>query len=275
MASLAQQTGHFYAYGGLGGMYYVGDLKDNAFPKQEFVHLAANLGVKYKYKNLFSVGLGYVRGKITGADSLGNKNSNRDFFFRSRVNDFHLLFKINLFNHNKLVTEPDRLLVTPGILAGFGYFTFNPQVQIDDVWIDAQPLGTEGQNLGGTYPSPYQLNGTNLKLGAELTFYISRRVNLDLYAIYNRTNTDYLDDVGGVYPDYNELLAGPNGVVAAQFAFRNNNGEIRDEGTPRGNPDSNDGFYTMGVNFSVKITGEPRKRNGGRKRVKLKKRARF
>ncbi|MEM9022791.1 MAG: hypothetical protein AAGB22_03560, partial [Bacteroidota bacterium] len=140
---------------------------------------------------------------------------------------------------------------------GLGIVNFNPQGQLNDTWFDLQPLGTEGQNIvNGTedYPEPYSLWQFNVKLGVETTFYVQERLELDIWAHYTFLFTDYLDDVGGQYPNRTELLNAPEGELAAQFSFRDVDGGGRRAGSDRANPDNNDGFMNFGVSASYRIT---------------------
>ena len=56
--------------------------------------------------------------------------------------------------------------VSPYILAGIGYFHFNPQANLNDNYVDLQPLHTEGQGFA-EYPNvkEYKLSQINFPVG--------------------------------------------------------------------------------------------------------------
>ncbi len=246
-ASGIAQSNRFYLSPAIGTIYYVGDLKDHALPSPKYLNLFAGLWVKYKYNNFGYVAIGAFTGRLKGADAWGERNAHRDFRFRSHVHDFNIMAKLNVWNWKQTFWG------SPGLLLGVGYFNFNPQLPGPGGWIDAQPLGTEGQNIGGSYPAPYELWQWNVKYGVELTFHLNEQWDMALFAFYNNTFTDYIDDVSGVYPDYNELVAAPNGELAAQYTYRLTSGGIVPAGQPRGNPNLKDGYMNIGVSFSRRI----------------------
>lgn len=251
-------------YTGGGVDYYTGDLKDNILPELDYLKPFGTIGVDLRFRNIFHIGLGYFQGNVIGADRLGNNNPTRNFEFKSYIKDYHLLAKINLFNFR------GRRAFTPGILFGAGLFNFDPQIYANEKWVRAQPLGSEGQNLGGSYPSPYQLTSTNIKIGIEFTYRLSCRWFLDVYTFFNKTQTDYLDDVSGLYPNYEALLASENGATIVNYTYTYDNGFIPPANTNRGNPNFKDGYWNIGININYQLTGSCRKNPGPRQWKKRK-----
>lgn len=278
-SAFAQKEIHFYAVPSIGAMYYNGELTESSLPVGDMLHLSGGLGVQMQYQKYIAVTLGYQKGKLSGADSLRASSPNRNFFFRSRFDEVNLLFKVNLFNQNLKQKRRNQVIFRPGIILGLGYFWFNPQVKFGDYWLDAQPLGTEGQNVESSlYPTPYSLNAIAYKIGAEYSFRLSEKVDFNAYFIYSATNTDYIDDVGGFYPAYEDIITTPTGPLTAEFTYRDTDtdpGQRRPAGVLRGNPDTKDGFVQFGFNFAVRFTGEPRRPNRGRRRINIRKRSRF
>tara|TARA_B100000809_G_scaffold117485_1_gene115807 strand:+ start:2201 stop:3112 length:912 start_codon:yes stop_codon:yes gene_type:complete len=245
-----------FIYAGGGIDYYTGDLKDNMLPDPNFICPFWTVGLDFQINNIFNIGFGYLKGDVLGADRLGIKNPKRNFKFKSYIKDYHILAKLNLFNFK------GKSRFTPGILFGIGLFKFEPQIFANGVWNDAQTLGTEGQNLGGNNPTPYSLQSYNSKIGLELTYQINCKWYLDVYAFYNKTYTDYLDDVSGTYPDYNQLIASENGATVANYTYTYYNEYIPTAGTPRGNPTLNDGYVNIGINLNYKLWGKCQGENG-------------
>jgi hypothetical protein len=109
-------------------------------------------------------------------------------------------------------------------------------------------LGTEGQQIGsGAYSTPYSKWEFSVKYGLGMGYYLSKFLHLEIQGIYNQVFSDYLDDVSGYYPDYNELEKTKDGEAAIYFAYGGRDGSQISSSTKRGNDEKNDGFITFGV----------------------------
>jgi hypothetical protein len=124
------------------------------------------------------------------------------------------------------------------IMGGVGGFYYNPKGQnnkvynsgahingnfspnIDQEWHSLRPLHTEGQGMEGN-KTKFQKSGKTyspvalcfpLGLGLEKAF--NGDLGLKIEASYRFTNTDYLDDVSGVYHNRNEIES-KYGITAA------------------------------------------------------------
>ena len=245
---------YFYITPQVGTMYYVGDLKDNMLPSPRFMRLFYGGQLRYNHQERFEIQVGFFQGKVAGADQWGRKNPLRDFRFRSRIRDFNLIAKYNLWRYKpRLTVGPSRGRIIPGILFGIGYFRFDPEVFGSAGWLNARSLGTEGQNLGGSYPGPYRPWSINVKYGMEFTYAVTRIWSINVFGYYNNTFTDHLDDVSGNYPDLDDLLAGPDGSLVAEYTYRYTNGRIPPGGSRRGNPTLKDGYMNIGVSIGYRF----------------------
>lgn len=261
----AQRKAQFWVTPMLGTVYYVGDLKDHAMPSIPFLRPFYGAAVKFKYKQNFTVGLGYFRGSLAGADRWGVRNLRRDFRFKSTLDDINLMVKFNPFIKNTFlrINRPERNFYKPWLILGVGYFRYDPQVYSEQYgWASARALGTEGQFLQGNYPAPYSMWDWSIKYGLEFDVPLNARWTLQVYTFYNLTFTDYIDDVSEVYPDYDALLASPNGAVVASYSYRYDNGRIPPGGARRGNPRFDDGYVNTGVSISYLFWGDPGPRRG-------------
>lgn len=263
--SFGQSKNHIFLGPTAGAMYYLGDLKSNALPQGSTLRGFFGLETKLKHLNKASVKLGYQRGTLFGADSLSRPENGRNFHFRSRISDFYLLGKYNLINHRKMARKRYQFLMTPGIVGGFNVFHFNPKVIYQGEWISARDLGTEGQNVSGQgYPDPYNLWQFGLKFGVEINLRFSDKIEVDLFTHYTKTFTDYLDDVSGEYPDFEDLVGAPNGDIAVNYSYRYDDGGVPARGVARGNPDSQDGFINTGFALYYRLTRIEKKRFNSR-----------
>ena len=240
-------------------MYYQGDLSGSALPDMRTSHLAADFSVGFRLNEAFKFQLGYMRGKISGADSLVPGHDKRNLQFVTPISDIRFMAAIDLFELYHLIRpgklmnygEYSRKLIGPDLLLGFGIMRFNPKGEYQGQLFALQPLGTEGQNIaGGGYPAPYKRWQFSLKIGGGIGFRISQQVHLETEFIYHILFTDYLDDVSGNYPDYNALLNSRDGDLAQHFTYGGRDGSKIAAGTPRGNPNANDGIVTFGLRLT-------------------------
>ena len=250
------QQERFSLSAGSGGMYYLGDLTVDKLPQKKQLYPYFYLSARQHLSPVFSIDLAFMRGKVGAADSLTSRKALRNFHFRSPISDFHLLLGIDMRTFIRNMWKKDgikkrfdhmEVLDGPRIMIGAGYFHFNPEASHEGKWWHLQPLGTEGQNIGGDYPDPYRLWQFNLKLGGEIGFRVSRHLRFDLYGAYSFLFTDYLDDVSGDFPDYNELLEAPRGELASEFTYRLRSNPNPVKGAQRGNPEIRDAYLNLGV----------------------------
>ena len=240
-------------------MYYQGDLSGSAMPDMRTSHLAVDISAGFRLNETFKFLLGYQRGKVSGADSLVPGHESRNIHFASPISDFRLMSYTDLYEVFRMIFpgklmnygEYSRKLIGPDLIFGMGMTRFNPKGEYDGQWFALQPLGTEGQFIeGGDYPEPYKRWQFNMKLGMGLGYRISPQVHLEMEFIYHFLFTDYLDDLSGAYPDYNELIKTENGDLAQQFTYGGRDGSKVPAGNLRGNPGANDGIMTMGLRFT-------------------------
>jgi hypothetical protein len=243
-------------------MYYQGDMSASMAPDFRTSHFSLGLDVGYQLNRIIKINLGYVRGKISGADSLVAGHEKRNLHFVSPISDLRLLTYIDVYAiYDKI--WPNSLLegeyggrkfTGPNLIFGIGYTKFNPKGYSDGEWHKLQELGTEGQHIqGGNYPEPYNRWAFNVKYGLSFGHKLTKQINLELEFIYHNVFTDYLDDLSGTYPDYNKLIASEKGDLAAYFTYGGRDGSVVREGQLRGNPDSKDSFVSFGFKLSYII----------------------
>ena len=197
----------------------------------------------------------------------------RSLQFRSRITEVSLTFEFHpLFIFiNWLIKEKSPPALSPYLVAGVGYFKFNPQAKLYSNWIDLQPLHTEGQGFA-EYPDrkPYQLSQINFPLGAGLKYEISSFVNLRAEMITRILQTDYLDDISTRYINpqlFSKYLSGDQ-LYNAQvlndrrskfnpaFPINPKGGQLR------GNSQNNDAYFSFNIKVGVAIGREKISRPG-------------
>lgn len=132
------------------------------------------------------------------------------------------------------------------IYSGLAGFRHNPKRD----GVALQPLGTEGQGSPGA-PEPYSLWQVAIPMGMGISYKMNQSFSIDAMITYRLTFTDYLDDASTFYYDKAELEAA-RGIRAVEFADPSSgeNPGWTAKGAIRGNPESNDTYYsfTLAVN---------------------------
>lgn len=231
------------------------------------------------YKHFLGLRLEGTFGKVQSNDSLlvGVKSTaigryNRNLSFRSPISELSLLaefYPIQFFKN--FDPESPATSFAPYLLAGIGYFHFNPQASLNGQWIDLQPLHTEGEGFV-EYPESkqYSLNKLNVSYGVGMAYELSPKFDLKIEYVSRILNTDYLDDVHGRYIDPRVFSKYFTGTQLMNALSLNNRG--RPDAKPRentnhpdgirGNPDNNDSYFTINVKVGY-IIGRKKISGGG------------
>lgn len=186
----------------------------------------------------------------TAADGFSVQRLQRNLQFRSPLTECSLL---NVWEPLSWI-KPDVIhVVNPVLLAGFGYFHFDPKAFWQQQWIRLAPLHTEGQGFA-EYPlrKPYSLHQFNLQFGAGLRLELHARWMLRTELIYRHLFTDYLDDVSTEYINlalFSRYLPEARALLAQQLADRRIH--VSDQqpaaGQKRGNPSRKDSYAALQV----------------------------
>lgn len=232
---------------GGGTTWYYGDMNDRFLTHPKLFRYYMNAGLLYRAGGKIDIVGNFFYGKIVGADSLAIQSYNltRRLNFYSFITEGSLLINYKFLGYK----GANHRLLNPYIIAGVGYFHFNPHGQKNGIDAALQPLGTEGQYInGGGYPKPYKLYQISAPLGLGVEIPLSRAFALRVEVINHYTFTDYLDDVSGVYADSTKLAATKNGALATTMASNIKTG-YPVEGHGRGNPHKKDSFAQFGVSI--------------------------
>ena len=229
------------------------------------------------YKHFLALRFEGTAGSIKSNDSLLESTKlnqgaigrySRNLSFRSPIYELSLTAEfhpIDFFGNADPQGYPPPL--SPYIIAGAGFFHFNPQANLNGEWIDLRPLHTEGEGFP-EYPASkeYKLSQFNLPVGAGVSFELSPALNLRVEYINRILFTDYLDDVHNKYIDpalFQKYLSGTNLTNALLLNNRGRTDVLPAQTTAhpggrRGNPLNNDSYFTL--NFKI---GYAFGRNGG------------
>lgn len=249
---------------GIGGKF----VKDLNMGNNEFCG-GLYMGLLYKY--LIGLRLEATVGKVSAYDSIlkgvtdiARARYNRNLSFRSSITEINLMLEFHPFyafiDFAAKDYAPPRY--SPYILAGIGYFSFNPQAKLNNQWVDLQPLRTEGQGFT-EYPEskPYKLSAVSIPVGGGVKYELSSLVNVRAEFIYRATNSDYIDDVSRNYVDENlfpKYLAGARLNNALQLHDRQRGEYLpqSDPGKKRGNPKDKDNYFSFNVKIGIVLGKE-------------------
>ena len=242
MASQLSAQRGFEVGAWLGAGHYFGDL--NTTFNLNRPGFAGGLIGRFNFHDRISLRVGFNYGQLSAYDSDSDNAFElaRNLSFKTNSIDGFAAFEFNFLPY---IHGSNDHYFTPYLLGGFGVHYYNPKAKIDDQWVRLQPLGTEGQSIGGEYnlASPMFVYGFGVKF--DINYLWSINVELTGRALF----TDYIDDVSTVYPNIVELQA-LRGDLAARLSDRS--GEIRPEGIgepgrQRGTSSNNDGYAFLSV----------------------------
>jgi hypothetical protein len=231
----------------LNAMNYFGDIvPEPDFTSLRFKSTRPNVGITYTYRYAprISYRASLSWGRITGDDSKSaspNEAENlgrykRNLSFRNDIKELSLVGIVDLYeNRQTYRRRPD---FVPYGFAGVAVFHHNPKAYYvngshpgispaDDIptgWYELQPLGTEGQHVGGDYPDPYKRVQIAIPFGFGVRYKLDRYWDLSFEVGWRKTFTDYLDDASSAFANKGDLLSSnnssPNKKASAIFSDR-------------------------------------------------------
>lgn len=223
------------------------------------------------YKDVIALRLEGDFGQVTAYDSILKDVKSttfgryeRNLSFKSNIADFQLAVELHpLFF--KSYDDNKAPFISPYIVAGVGYFSFNPQAKLNGQWYALQPLRTEGQGFA-EYPGhkPYKLNQVNFAAGIGVKYEVNALLNARFEINHRFLRTDYLDDVSTTYIDpslFANYLPANMAAVAQQLYSRKaeiNPGDVTLPGSQRGDPKDNDAFFSVQFKLGI-ILGRQRR----------------
>lgn len=250
----------------IGGTKGIGKrfVKDLNLGKTNF---CGGIYINAMYKNAVALRLEGSFGQISANDNvLANVNPldiawqryNRNTSFRSKISEISLTLELHplfiFINYEDRESDPPRL--SPYLLAGVGYFSFNPQTDLKGKWIDLQPLSLEGQGFTKyTDLKTYKLQQMNFPLGLGVKYELSPLVNLRGEFVYRVLQTDYLDDVSGTYanPDwFADYFTGTKYDNAIALYDRQMT-KVTGVGGKRGSAKQKDAFFSFNIKLGLTL----------------------
>ncbi len=258
-----------------GGMNCLTDLGGRSGPGKGFIkdlnightRLTAGFGAGLIYRYKTGIRLDLNAGTLYANDNILKDDASearmrylRNLHFRSTV--LELLVITEWFPLAMLFTagHEGAPRFAPYMMGGVGLFYFNPQANLNGIWIDLRPLRTEGQGFH-EYPDrkPYTLTQVNFPVGIGLKYELSALFNLKLEILHRITTTDYLDDVSTTYIHpalFGNYLDAPGAGLAAALYDRRAGLNVQYTAAPgaiRGSSKRNDAYFSVMLKLSLVI----------------------
>jgi len=225
----------------VGGSYYIGDLN----PRKQFSNTKPAIGVFYRfapnYRYAFRFGVNW--GSIQGDDSQSNDADQlqRNLNFKTKLSELHAIAEFNFLEYR---ISNDKYKFTTYLFLGLDIFRFKPRANVGNLWVDLQPLKTEGQT------KKYPLTQVGIPFGVGVKINVSKQVGIGLEWGPRKTYTDYLDDVSETYPDTKQNPF--KSSMAAYLSDPSKNAGVNIN-KQRGNPRTKDWFIFFGISVNVKL----------------------
>ena len=218
---------------------YIGDLNPHVV---NVSGINGGLFVKRNFNGYIAAKLNYSYARIGGADSTSGDPQfrERNLSFKTSLRELSLLAE---FNFMKYIPDAGHNKYTPYIYLGLGVTYYNPEAIYQGQTVTLRNLRTEGQ------PAPYKNYATVIPYGAGIKYNFSGKFTVAADVGYRYTNTDYLDDVSGLYAVRGRL---PNATSVA-LADRSGERTGRYTGSPgsqRGDLRPKDTYMFFGFTLS-------------------------
>lgn len=231
------------------------------------------------YKGIIGARLEATFGNVSASDQalkgvspsdIAIARYDRNLSFQSQISEYALIAEFHPLNAfiNWRAKDMDPPRISPYLMAGIGYFSFNPQaLNKNGDLVDLQPLHTEGQGFA-EYPDrkEYSLSQVNFPVGLGVLYEVTPTIKVRAEFVYRFLSTDYLDDVSTNYIDPSVFSNHLNPTDASNAIFLNN----RDQGynipslsninnvpgRKRGDPTNDDSYFTFNLKVGFQLFGE-------------------
>jgi hypothetical protein len=211
------------------------------------LRLEANIGAVQNYDSLLT--------KATAPSAIGRYERNLNF--KSKIRELSIAAEFHIPEVFRNAESAPRRL-SPYVIVGVSWFTFNPQGYTQNGWVDLHPLRLEGQGFA-EYPTRkvYKLNAISFPVGIGFRYDVSPKLVMRFEANKRTTTTDYLDDVHE--PDWVDPTLFANYLTPSQAALANqlfNRSTIHTpprNTRPRGNKRENDAYWTATFKIGIKL----------------------
>lgn len=225
----------------LGLSHYYGDLQTELAVTD--LGLAGGINLRYNFDDRICTKMSLNYGRISASDhdSQNTFERQRNLSFKSAIWDLTGQLEFNFLPYVHGSKDQN---FTPYLFAGLSLFSFNPKTELNGQDYILRNFGTEGQPNNEEYGrfSIAPVAGIGIKWDINVDW--SFNVEMSIHS----SQTDYIDDVSGQYPDFN-LLRNTRGPTAVALSDRSLGGGIGEPGRQRGNSRNNDTYVFLGISI--------------------------
>lgn len=227
---------------GTGMSTYYGDLCSGVSCGIKGFMPSIHIGVYYRYSAHFSgrIEFGYL--PLRGDDQYGEYADTRGLKFQNNGWEGTGMVIYDFIAFRKMYRQ--RSIISPYAALGLGLYYYDPFAKYNGGKYDLSNYRTEESK------DPGKMTLT-IPIGLGLRFALSPFIEVAVEGRFNKTFTDYIDDVSDRYPYTDTQNMNSNDMLLADPAAAR--GEhptyVGNRNIVRGNPDTKDGYY----NFEVKL----------------------
>ena len=232
----------------VGVSYYMGDLN----PKLPFAQSQLQVGgvVRFNYNTRWTFRFDYSRATVKASDEKIGWRPERGLNFTTKINDFSLVAEFNFLEY---YTGNPKRNVSPYIFGGISVFQYTPFAEYGGSIVNLREYATEATPadakwyetmFGRTTPV-----GVSIPFGLGVKFSLSKHIAATVEWRMQKTFTDYIDDVGTVYPEHHAQFTAEDGVT---YDLSDPTGNYI-AGQQRGNASFNDWFGMARVSLTWKF----------------------
>ena len=232
----------------VGVSYYMGDLN----PTKPFAMSQLQYGgvLRFNYNNRWTFRFDYSRATVTASDEKIGWRPERGLNFTTLINDFSLMAEFNFLEY---YTGNPKRNVSPYIFGGISVFQYTPFAEYGGTLVNLREYPTESTPEDVKWYE--SLFGRSMPIGVSVPFgfgvklSVSRHMAATVEWRMQKTFTDYLDDVGTVYPESHASFTAEDGVT---YDLSDPTGNYL-PGHQRGNASFNDWFGMARVSLTWKF----------------------
>jgi hypothetical protein len=245
LLSLTQysKSQHFEMGVNLGLANYFGDIAPS--PVLSESHMAYGAFARINLSSSFAFNTLITTGTISGDDKNSDATRVRNINFNTPITEYAAWVEFNFFKFGVDVTDKRH---SPYVFLGLALTQFDPATRFDGKNIKLRNIRTEDVS--------YESSTVSIPFGIGYKWQFHKHFAMDWALGFRRSNSDYLDDVSTVYPDFQDVLK-RKGALAAELSdpSRPLNGglPLSDKGYRRGNPDYTDWYIFSTVSLSYRF----------------------
>ena len=241
----------------VGVSYYMGDIN----PTLPFAMSQLEYGgvIRFNYNNRWTFRADYAYAIVKADDKIIKWRPERELNFTSKIHDLSFVAEFNFLEY---YTGNPKRNVSPYIFGGISVFYYTPFAEINGELVNLRYENPKTKTLRYTEP-PLPDNakwydrlayksmpvGFSIPFGVGVKLALSKHMAATMEWRMQKTFTDYLDDVGTVYPEQHAKYIDVNGT---EFDLTDPTGNYK-PGQQRGNSAFNDWFGMARVSLTWKF----------------------